>query len=171
MKYNFGKTILLFLPLILLTQSCWLYKFNGTSIPPAMKTVSVDFFENVAPLVVPTLSQSFTEQLKTRIRTQTNLGLIRDNADGNFQGRITDYNIAPVAVTANEQANLVRLTITVSVKYTNTIDPTQDFEQAFSRYQEFSIANATIQQQEPKIIADVNKMLIEDIFNKAFASW
>ncbi|MBC7914657.1 MAG: LptE family protein [Pyrinomonadaceae bacterium] len=169
---NFRKKILLLIfPLVLICQSCWLYSFNGTSIPPAMKTVSVDFFENVAPLVVPTLSQAFTEDLKTRIRTQTRLSLIRENADGHFEGRITDYSVAPVAVTSNERANLVRLTITVSVKYSNTIAPKQDFEQAFSRYSEFSIDRETIQQQEPKVIAIVNKMLIEDIFNKAFANW
>lgn len=171
MNFAFNRILFLILPLALLCQSCGIYSFSGTSIPPGMKTISVDFFENTAPIVVPTLSQAFTEELKSRIRNQTNLNLIRDNADGHFEGRITDYNIAPVAITANERANLVRLTITVSVKYMNAVDPTQDFEQPFSRYTEFSIDNETVQQQEPKVIPIVNKMLIEDIFNKAFANW
>ena len=47
-----------------LLQSCGIYSFSGASIPPEMKTVTVNFFENNAPLVVPYLSQQFTERLK-----------------------------------------------------------------------------------------------------------
>ena len=107
MKNKSLKTLLLLVPMILGLQSCWLYSFSGASIPPNMKTVSVDFFDNTAPLVVPTLSQAFTEELKTRIRTQSKLNLIRDNADGHFEGRITDFAYTNVAVTAGERANLV----------------------------------------------------------------
>lgn len=158
------------LPLVFATQSCS-YKLTGTSIPPGMKTITVDFFENVAPLIVPTLSQSFTEELKNRIRTQSKLNIIRDNADGRFEGRITDYSFTNVAVTANERANLVRLTITVSVKYTNELEPDQGFEQSFSQFEQFSLDNGSLQQQEPKIIPIVTKKLTEDIFNKAFENW
>ena len=170
MKYHLTKIFLLILPL-LLCQSCGIYKLSGTSIPPNMKTVSVDFFENSAPLVVPTLSQAFTEELKTRIRTQSKLNIIRDNADANFEGRITDYSFTNVAVTAGETANLVRLTITVSVKYTSALEPKDSFEQSFSQFEQFSLDNGSIQTQEPKIIPIVTRRLTEDIFNKAFANW
>jgi hypothetical protein len=165
-----NQLVLLILPLALLLQACS-YKFNGASIPPNMKTVSVGFFENAAPLVVPTLSQTFTEQLKTRIRTQSDLNIVRDNGDGVFEGRITDYNFANVAVTAGERANLVRLTITVQVKYTDALEPTNSFEQSFSQFQEFSLENGSVQAQEPRIIPIVIRRLTEDIFNKAFANW
>lgn len=170
MKRILKKAHLGILLLIFFFQACS-YKFNGASIPANMKTVSVDFFENTAPLVVPTLSQAFTEELKTRIRTQSRLNLIRDNADGHFEGRITDYNFANVAVTAGERANLVRLTITVQVKYTSALDPEQSFEQSFSQYEQFSLDNGSIQTQEPKVIPIVTRRLTEDIFNKAFANW
>lgn len=171
MKRNLNTTYLLvILLLVFIFQACS-YKFSGTSIPPNMKTVSVDFFENTAPLVVPTLSQAFTEELKTRIRTQSKLNLIRENAEGHFEGRITDYSFTNVAVTAGERANLVRLTITVNVKYTSALDPKQSFEQPFSQYEQFSLDNGSIQAQEPKVIPIVTKRLTEDIFNKAFANW
>ena len=136
-----------------------------------MKTVTVDFFENTAPLIVTTLSQAFTEELKSRIRTQSDLNIIRDNGDGRFEGRITDYNFTNVAVTAEERSNLVRLTITVSVKYTNSLEPDQGFEQSFSQFEQFSIDGTSVQAQEPKIIPIVTRKLTEDIFNKAFANW
>jgi hypothetical protein len=156
--------------MVLLLQGCS-YKFNGASIPPNMKSVSVGFFENAAPLVVPTLSQAFTEELKNRIRNQSNLAVIRDNADGTFEGRITDYNFSNVAVTAGERANLVRLTITVNVKYTDALEPSNSFEQSFSQFEQFSLDNGSVQVQEPKIIPIVTRRLTEDIFNKAFANW
>ncbi len=165
------KAFLFLLPLVFLLQSCWMYSLSGSSIPPNMKTVSVGFFENTAPLVVPTLSQAFTEELKTRIRTQSKLNIIRDNADGHFEGRITDFSYTNVAVTAGERANLVRLTITVNVKYTSAVEPEDSFEQPFSQYEQFSLDNGSVQAQEPKIIPIVTRRLTEDIFNKAFANW
>lgn len=171
MKYIKKRLFILLIPMVLVCQSCWLYKFGTANIPPNMKTVSVGFFENVAPIVVPTLSQAFTEELKTRIRTQSELNILRENADGHFEGSITDFSYTNVAVTANEKANLVRLTITVKVKYTSTLDDEQSFEQTFSQFEQFSLDNGSIQSQEPRIIPIVTKRLTEDIFNKAFANW
>src|ERR1700753_4347823 len=74
---------------------------NGASIPPNMKTIRVDFFENNAALVVNNLSTQFTEALKERIRNTTRLAIITgDDADAIMSGSITDYNIAPVSITA-----------------------------------------------------------------------
>ncbi len=158
------------LPLMCIVQSCGIYSFSGASIPAEMKTVSVQFFENNAPLVVPYLSQQFTEALKDRIRTQTRLSMVRTTGDANFEGRITDYSIRPVAVEANEvqRASMNRLSITISVKYTNSLKPELSFEQSFSRSVDFP---GSIQSEESKRITEVNKMLTEDIFNRAFANW
>lgn len=163
------RTILFIIPLLLLSQSCGIYSFTGASIPEAMKTVSVQFFENSAPLVVPGLSQQFTEALKERIRNQSSLSIARDNADGNFEGRITDYSIRPVAVTGNEIAEATRISITVSVKFTNALDNEYSFEQPFTRFKELPGSN--VQAQEQAAIREINQLLTEDIFNRAFANW
>jgi hypothetical protein len=44
-------------------QSCKV-SLSGASIPKDAKTFSVAFFPNNAPLVQPTLSQTFTEELR-----------------------------------------------------------------------------------------------------------
>ncbi|WP_374165737.1 LptE family protein [Arcticibacter sp. MXS-1] len=169
MKTISAKALWLILPLLLLTQSCGIYSFSGASIPANMKTVTVQFFENNAPLVVPNLSQQFTEALKERIRNQSRLSVVRENGDGVFEGRITDYSIKSAAVTGNERAEATRLTITVSVKFTNTLNNELSFEQAFSRYRE--IRGSNIQSQEQQLIREINNDLTEDIFNRAFANW
>ncbi|HYK77155.1 MAG TPA: LptE family protein [Daejeonella sp.] len=154
----------------LLLQSCG-YKLTQGNIPAEMKTISVQFFENNAPLVVPYLSQQFTEALKDRIRTRSRLSVIRNEGDGSFSGRISDYSIRPVAIQGNERAGLNRLTITVLVKYTNNLKPEDNFEQSFTRYKDFSVAQNSLQAQEPGLITDVTQQLTEDIFNRAFANW
>jgi len=155
---------------ILLTQGCGVkYGFTGGSIPEGMKTYTVEFFENTAPIVYPTLSQSFTEALKERIRSQSNLSQVSNDGDAIFEGRITGYSITPAAVEAGtDRAALSRLSITVNVKYTNTIKPEDNFEQAFTRFKDFAGA---VSAQEESLIRDINQMLTEDIYNKAFANW
>jgi hypothetical protein len=161
----------LILALVLLTQSCGTYSFSGASIPPEMKTISVQFFENTSALVVPYLSQQFTEALKDRIRNQSRLSIVRTEADANFEGRITDYSIRPVAIQGNDRAGLNRVTVTVMVKYTNVLKPELNFEQSFQAFQEFSLNQGPIQTQEQKLLALIIRQLTEDIFNKAFANW
>ncbi|WP_069658712.1 LptE family protein [Arcticibacter eurypsychrophilus] len=163
------KVFWILIPFVLLTQSCGIYSFTGASIPAAMKTVSVQFFENNAPLVIPNLSQQFTEALKARIRNQSSLSIERDNADGNFEGRITDYSIKPVAVTGSEIAEATRISITISVKFTNALDTELSFEQSFTRFTE--VKGSNVQSQEQAQILLINAMLTEDIFNRAFANW
>ncbi len=159
------------LNLILLSQSCGTYTFSGASIPEEMKTISIQFFENNATLVVPYLSSQFTEALKERVRNQSRLSIIRAEADANFEGRISDYSVRPVAIQGNERAGLNRITVTVNVKYTNALKPELSFEESFQAFQEFSLTQGPLQTQEQKLIALINRQLTELIFNKAFANW
>lgn len=167
-----GKIIgyLLVLWAILWTHGCGVkYGFTGGSIPEGMKTYTVEFFENTAPIVYPTLSQSFTEALKERIRSQSSLSQVTNDGDAIFEGRITGYSITPAAVEAGtDRAALSRLSITVSVKYTNNIKPEDNFEQPFTRFKDFAGA---VSAQEESLIRDINQMLTEDIYNRAFANW
>lgn len=145
---------------------------NGASIPAEMKTVNVQVFENNAPLVVPYLSSQFTEELKTRIRNQTSLSITQNDPQGVFSGNITGYSITPEAITDNNNpvAGANRITISISVKYTNNLNPKQSFEESFSRFKVFKLTGS-LQAMEQGLIKDVTAQLTEDIFNRAFAQW
>ncbi|MCO4292911.1 LPS assembly lipoprotein LptE [Solitalea sp. MAHUQ-68] len=150
------------------------YSFTGASIPPTVKTFSVQFFENRAPLVDPTLSQKFTESLKDRITRQSPLGLTKTIGDVNFEGTITGYRIEPVSFTSTGEtgsAEQNRLTITVQVKYTNTKDEKLSFDQSFSQFENFSKSqnlSGTFQIEVNQLIID---KLTTDIYNRAFSNW
>jgi hypothetical protein len=158
----------------LLMVSCGVkYSFTGGSIPKDMKTYSVLYFENLAPMVYTTLSQNFTEGLKERIRTQSTLSQVNADGDAIFEGTITGYTITPASVGAgnNDRAQNSRLTITVKVKYTNKLDQTgeSDFDENFSQFKEFPGADVTA--HEARLNEEIIKMLTEDIYNRAFANW
>lgn len=154
--------------LLTLLSSC--YSFTGGSITPGMKTVSVSLFENNAPIVVPILSQAFTETLKDRIRTQSPLSFVRSEGQASFTGRITGYDIRPVSLQGNNTgiAGQTRLTITVQVKYNNALKPDENFDQSFSRFRDFT---GSLSAKEQQLIKDINQQLAEDIYNRAFANW
>src|SRR4051812_48020042 len=80
-----------------LLSGCF-YKLSSKSIPDNLKTINVGFFDNNAPLVVSNLSQTFTEALKTRIRTTTRLSIVNGEGDANITGAITDYRSVPVSI-------------------------------------------------------------------------
>src|ERR1700761_7288021 len=140
-----------------------------------LKTIYVGFFENDAPLVVPNLSQDFTEQLKARIRSTTNLSIVQtQQADAVITGSIVGYSIAPVSVQANSNSNTPpiasasALTITVQVKYVNNVDKKLSYEQSFSEPMNFT---GDIASAQNNLIVAIDKQLTEDVFNKAFANW
>jgi hypothetical protein len=174
MKQLFGiVTVCL---LVLICPSC--YTLKNSSIPPDLKTINVQFFENNAALVVNNLSQTFTESLKDRIRTQSRLSIVRGEADATLSGAITGYSIAPSSIQATSNnvapiADANRLTITVRVKFSfdaakTPADKKLSFEQSFTKFADY---RGDISSQEQNLILAINKQLTEDIFNRAFSNW
>jgi hypothetical protein len=133
------------------------------------KSISINFFPNQATLVQPTLSQKFTEDLRNFFQNQSPLSLVQKAGDLHLEGAITDYRVSPVGV-ANQGASSNRLTITVRVIFTNTLDSTKDFDSVFSRFADFP-ATENLVSVESNLIAEINQQLIQDIFNKALINW
>ena len=160
----------LFLFAIALFSGCKIhYGFSGATIPPEAKTVSVQYFQNNASLAPPTMSQLFTEALKDKM-SSTRLGLVSKGGDLNFEGSITGYSTAPIAIQSTDQAALNRLTITVNVKYNCSFDEKKNFDQSFTRYADFE-STKTLVSVENELIQQINEQLTQDIFNRALNDW
>jgi hypothetical protein len=169
-----AEKIILFIFLatgIIMLSGCKIkYSFTGASISPEVKTVSIQYFQNRASLVQPGLSQYITDALIDKCKAQTNLGITNGIGDVNFEGEITDYNTRPFTVGADAQAASNRFSITVKVKFTNSVDPNLNFEQSFTRYEDYN-SNQDLSQVEKELSDKIVELLIEDIFNKAFVNW
>ncbi len=150
--------------------SCVSYSFSGASIPVQAKSATIKTFPNNASLVNPTLSNQFSEELRTKIQSQSNLSLVDYNGDLAFEGEITQYYTQPIAIQGNQTAALNRLTITINVRYTNRFDEKQNFEQSFSRYLDYD-SNKNLSEVESELVRQINELIVEDIYNKAFANW
>lgn len=147
------------------------YGFSGASVDyTVVKTYSVEYFPNYAPLAQPTLAQEFTEALRDVFLNQTKLDLIKEEGDLQFSGKITDYNTAPVGIQSNEVAAQNRLTITVLVSFVNTKDETKNFERTFTQYADYN-SNQSLNDVEGDLIKQINELLVQDIFNKSVSDW
>ena len=163
------KIAILVLSLAFFGHSCGIYSFSGASIPAEAKTVSVDYFPNHAQLVNPMLSNNLTNALRDAMTNQTTLDMVESGGDLAFEGEITDYRTNPVAITG-QTAAMNRLTITVKVRFSNRIDDSKDFEQSFSRYEDYP-SNQDLNSVQESLTATIIDQLVEDIFNKALVNW
>ena len=159
--------------LVMVTLSiagCGIYSFTGASISPDVKTVSIKYFPNNAPMVQPTLSRKFTESLRDKFTSQTNLSIVSSNGDLNIEGEITGYATEPVAIQGDQKAALQRLKITLNVRFTNKKDEKQNFESSFSRFADYD-ASSRLSDVEEGLIDQINEELTQDVFNKAVVNW
>ena len=163
--------LLLFIIGIAILYGCKVsYSFSGASISPQVKTVSIQYFQNRAPLVQPGLSQDITDALIDKCKAQTSLGYINGIGDVNFEGEINGYSTLPLTVAADAQAAMNRFTISVKVKFTNAVEPDLNFDQTFSRYEDYD-SNLDLSQVEKELSDKIIEMIVEDIFNQAFVNW
>ena len=125
------KKIAAFFAAALLVCGCGIYSFTGTSIQDDVKTVQIDFFEYRAEKVNPSLSNDFTEAFKTRFRRMTRLEQVDVDGDLQLSGTVTNYEVSATSFTANDVAAQNRLTISISMKFTNRKHPEDDFERTF----------------------------------------
>lgn len=154
-----------------LTSCAVSYKFNGSSVDYSkIKTIYIADFPNQAPLVYPSLASDFTESLKDEMTSKTRLSYVSSGGDMQIEGAIVGYSISSMSVSTSGEAMDSKLMMSVRVKFTNKVNPEENFETTFSAYQVFSNVNTINQVQD-----ELNKLLIEDIvnqiFNKTVANW
>jgi hypothetical protein len=172
-KYSLSDKILIvtfFSVFTILTGCKVTYSFSGASISPLIKTLSVQNFLNRAALVQPGLDQTFTDALIDKCKAQTSLEIISNLGDVSFEGEITEYKTMPLTVAADAYAAMNRFSITVRVKYTNTVDTDLSFDQSFTRYEDYD-SSLDLSAVEADLVEKIVELIIEDIFNKAFVNW
>jgi hypothetical protein len=150
--------------------SCGIYSFTGGNTGDA-KTIQIDFFPNQAPLVEPSLSQTFTQGLQDLFTRQTNLTLVNSNGDLYFSGEITGYRINPMSASANQTAAQNRLTVTVNVRFVNKLNEKDDFEQQFSFYSDVDATAQLTGGILETALEEILERITQDIFNASVAKW
>jgi hypothetical protein len=148
------------------------YSFSGAVLSSDVKTVYVGNFSNQAELVIPSLAQEFSDALRDRLLSQTNLKLVGnpEEADLVFEGAITGYQITPVNIASTDQPRQNRLTITVLVNFVNKRYPEYSWEKTFTNFADFD-ATQDISQIQREVTQIIHQKLTQDIFNSALSTW
>ena len=156
---------------LLLTAACGIYSFSGTSIQPDVKTITINYIENKALKVNPSLSNELTEQLRTTFRRMTRLEQVDFDGDLEISGEITGYEVAAQAISAQETAAQNRLTATVKITFTSRKYPEDGFEnKSFSGYADYDATNS-LDAVEAQLCNDIIQKIVDDIFNATVAQW
>lgn len=152
-------------------QSCGIYSFTGTSIQPDVKTVTINYFEYLAPKVNPSLSNDLTQALQEKFLKLTKLELVDIDGDLEITGAVTGYDVKATAITANESASKNRLTVNVKISFVNRKYPEEDFpDKSFSAYADFD-ATQSLDAVEATLCEEIIEKLCEDMFNATVANW
>jgi len=163
-------TVTLLISLLFILQGCGIYSFSGTSIQADVKSIAVEYFQNKALRVNPSLATNLSEALIDKYRKLTKLNIVSDTGDMNVSGEIVSYVTNPTAVTAEEVAAQNRLTITIKVTFTNARHPEDDFDKNFSAYADYD-SNMSLDSVEAGLCDEIIEMLVDDIFNATVANW
>ncbi|GLB47738.1 LptE family protein [Neptunitalea lumnitzerae] len=147
---------------------CGPYSFTGISTNA--ESFQVNFFQNVAPIIVPGLDRDFTNALQDLIMNQTSLELKSQNAQLIYEGEITEWSVTPMSATANQTAAQNRLTVGVNVRFINTLDSEKDFERKFSFYYDFP-ATTQVNAVEDAAYEEIFERITQDIINASLADW
>ena len=161
--------------IFVLLVGCKYYSFTGASIPQGAETVQVNFFVNnaaneVGSVFEPGLDRDFTNAVQEMLLNQTNLDLTNVNGHLIYEGESVNYRVTPMTATAQETAAQNRLTMSVNVRYFNTLNEDDDFEKKFSFFFDFDAATQvqSIQTEAHEILFE---RITQDIFNESLAKW
>jgi hypothetical protein len=169
-KFRKRRGPLLLLGLFWLSEGGCAYSFRAGALPPEVRTLQVEAFPNEAAVIVPTLSQTLTEAIRQKFITQTSLVLVRSGGDIVLRGRITDYQLAPVAIQGGQQAAQNRLSITIFVECQSARFPEISWQQSFMNFVDFP-ATVSLGQVQETLVQELCDRLAQDVVNKTLSNW
>ncbi len=149
------------------------YSFKGISIPPEAQTFYVKDFVLRANNAPAQIDQLWSEALREKIRNESRLTYNEQSPDIEFNGSITSYSVQGTAPQEGNTVALNKLTIAVSVTYTNNAGEGGDddeWTQSFSFFKDFD-ATLDLNSVEEGFIEEIFEQLTENVFNKAFTNW
>ena len=157
---------------VALLSSCSIsYKFNGANINyQTTHSISVSDFPNNAPMVNPMLSNMLSEGVRDLYQRQTRLQVLRKGGDLELEGEIVGYDITQGAISTDSYASESKLTVRVSVHFTNNIHPEESFDKTYTAYQTFD-ASRLLTDVQDELCAIIVTEIAENIYNDTVAKW
>ncbi len=170
------RTILLCLASIVVLSVCCScafsgYKFNGASIDYSVtKTIQINDFPNRASYIWGPMASMFNNELKDEFASHTKLTQVRRNGDLVIDGEITQYSQRNKSVSAEGYSAQTELSMVVNVRFTNTKNQSENFEQSFSATSTYETTQSLSSVQE-ELVTEMIEDIVDQIFNATVANW
>jgi len=147
------------------------YSFNGASINyNETKTIQISDFPIRSNYVWGPMASIFNNQLKDQYANHTKLQQVKRNGDLKVEGEITRYEQRNKSVSAEGHSAQVELTMGVTVRFTNNVNHSQDFERQFTASQSYD-SNLSLNAVQEELVTQMVKDITDQIFNATVANW
>ncbi len=167
----FGILLTAYIGCVLLSSCSVSYKFNGASIDyTKTKTIEIANFPIRSAYVWGPMEPLFNNELKDLFARSTRLEQVRRNGDLKLEGEITQYQQRNKAVSSEGYSAQVELSITVNVRFTNTVNHAEDFERQFTATSTYD-SNLSLNSVQDELVEQMVKEITEQIFNATVANW
>jgi hypothetical protein len=166
---NIVKHIVIFLACISL-YSCT-YSFKGASPPEGIKTIFIPTIKDESGFGLPTLSDQMTLLLKNKFINDNTLEYAeKTKADGMVDCIITSVRDEVQVVVGNETVSKRKITISVSVDFSNLKKQKNVWRKDFSNWGEYDSSEGGFSKRDEGIRIAVDK-ITDDILLSVISNW
>ena len=155
--------------------ACWpaSLSFKDGSVPPEWKRFVVETFENEATNAPISYAPELTELVKDAIQDRVGLKLVSGEDDAPqivIMGVLKSYDVAPMALQANDVAAKNRLTVVAQFQIFISAPEEDVMELRASRFVDFD-ANVDVGAVQAQLLQEINDQIIQDLINKLLSNW
>lgn len=170
---TFSVTIILFLfitAVIFNFKGCCFYSFTGASVPEHLKTIAIPVADDRSGSGEYGLRESFTNELTQKFIEDNNLNITdRTTANSVLECVISSYSDAPAIVTAGENVQTRRITISVAVVFRDLVKRKTIYERTFSNFGEYPSGGSN--EQRRSAIQTAIDRITDDILLDTVSGW
>jgi hypothetical protein len=163
------RTLILAGAILLAFPGC-IYSFKGSSVPPHLKTVAVQLFDDQSGSGEPGLREQLTNKLIDRFKQDNSLAVSdQSHADSMIEGTISSLSDQPLVVTSGETVTKRHIIVSTTVKYQDMKLHKKVFDKQFSNWGDYDVSGGPAG-RAGAVSAAIDK-LAEDILNETVSGW
>lgn len=163
--------IFLFAVILLYSLTSCNYSFKGASPPEGIKTIYIPSIRDESGFGLPNLGEEITTLLKSKFINDNTLEYAeKTQADGMLDCVIRSVTDEALVVTGNEQVSRRKVTITVTVEFTNLKKQKSIWKKDFSNWGEYDSSTGGFSKRDEGVKSAEDK-ITDDILLEVISNW
>lgn len=147
------------------------YSFKGASPPEGIKTIYIPTILDQSGFGLPTLPEEMTTLLKNKFINDNTLEYAdKTQADGMIECIVTSIRDEAQVVTGNEQVSRRKVTIVVSVDFSNLKKKKSIWKKDFSNWGEYDSSTGGFSKRDEGVRLAIDK-ITDDILIDVISNW